>query len=479
MLTTDNHTTNLPLHARISNRARTLMMLVICSAFFMELLDATALNTSLPQIAHSFMLNPVRLKVIIIAYLLSIGLLLPASAYCAERFGMQRMFMLACGVFMLGSLGWGLSANLPMLVLSRIVQGVGGAFLTPVARMLILQIYSKHQYIKAQTIASSVASLGLMLGPLVGGVLTSMISWHAIFFVNLPVGLIAAVITYYYVPNVKSSRERSFDLKGFVFLSSGVAGILFFVDTCMDTQVYFLLKIVMLLVGGMGFYAYRLHNSRTPQPLFDVNVWQQSRAMRCMLLSFVMRIAMLSAPFLIPILLQTGYHMSAWHSGLVLIIPALGFGLAKPLLQRLLPHYTEKQVISGALLVNASSIALLTLQVYKLSFVILLPNLLVFGLTQSLVVGLCNSTIYRSAPDNLTSQITTINSSVIQLGACFAVTIASLILMLSGHYVPGAAHLIAPHSFRWVFLCEAMLPLAGFIALQRQWVCMYQQVAAA
>lgn len=463
---------HIPLYQRLSERRRNCLAFILCSAFFLELLSATALNTSLPQIAHSFHVSPITLRTILVCYLLSIGLLLPAAAYLADRFGMRRMFCFANILFLLGAVACGLSQNVSQMIVARVMQGIGGAFLCPVARMYMLHLYPKHELIRGQTISTSVASLGLLLGPLVGGFLTTFFSWHAIFFVNIPIVLLVLAVSYRYLPEVKShSKASRFDLWGYLCLAIAIAGALFFIDTLLDASIAVAVKVFMFVLAAIAGIGYVLLSQRNKEPLFDAALWRQSQAMRWVMLSFLLRVAMVSVPFLLPIMLQSSYHMNAWHAGLSLMFPALGFGVARPCLQKLLHYFSRKQVVLSAMIAAAGCLALLTLQTVQLQWLSLALLLIVFGIAQSILVGLMNASVYQSVPVALNTQITVVNSAIIQLGACFAVTFASLLLILTCHHMPQAGHPILPSDFYWVFICEAALMLLGMLVLVFDGVC--------
>lgn len=448
------------------HRQRLIITWVICLAFFMELLDATALNTSLPQIAHSLMVNPIHLKIALVSYLLSVGLLLPASAYCADRFGTCRLFIFANTVFMLGSIGCGLSNHITTLVIFRVIQGIGGAFLSPVARLIMVTIYPKSDILKGQTMASSIASLGLILGPLVGGALTTFISWHAIFFINVPVAVIAIIMAIKLLPNHKKSNYKAFDTLGYLYLAIGITSLLFFLDMSYSPALSIINKMLLLGSGLIGFIAYIRHSHLHCQPLFNKKIWRMPTLCRLMTTSFLMRLSMNSIPFLVPLLLQSVYHFSAWTSALSLSGAAIGFGAAKPLLRYLSKHIAIKPLLYLSITTNALITSAITFSTHRLELAPLIILIFLFGLTQSLIVSSLNTKIYQSVTPDTTSEITTLNSSIVQISACFAVAIAAMILMLSGH-----AHAIdSPHLsqkvFHWVFVIEASIALLAMISLK-------------
>ena len=203
-----------------------LLPLIIATGLFMENLDSTVLSTALPTIAHDFGASPIHLKLALTSYLLSLAIFIPASGWMADRFGARTVFRAAIVVFAAGSIACGLSDGLAELVLARVVQGMGGAMMTPVGRLIILKTTPKRDLVDAMAWLTIPALLGPLMGPPVGGFITTFFSWRWIFWINIPIAVVGIILTSRFVPNVREEERRPFDLVGFVLVGPGLAMLL-------------------------------------------------------------------------------------------------------------------------------------------------------------------------------------------------------------------------------------------------------------
>jgi MFS family permease len=440
---------------------RNILTLTISLAFFAEMIDATALNTSLPQMAHTFMVNPILLKVVLISYLLSVGIFLPLSSFLADRYGARRLFIIANIIFCAGSIGSGLSHSLATLTLFRILQGLGGGFLTPVSRMIMVKIYLKKDLVKAQTSAASLASLGLLLGPLLGGTITTYLGWRFIFFINVPVNLFAIVISLKLMPKLKGHSTTPFDLPGYLAIALSIASLLFLFDTISNQMIGPAYKAILAIIPVLGLSFYYKRSRAIIAPLFKPALWQQKQIIHMLSASFILRLAFYAIPFLIPLILQASYGFNAFHAGLLLMFSAAGFGLAKLILFRLSNQFSSLQILNASGMVCILSVLLLSTISWFLNGALICSSLLVFGLCQSIMVSTINVYIYQRAPKQLSNQVITLNSFSIQLSASFAIAIAASFLMaiLGSHALEQLN--IPLHAFHFVFLFETLFLALG------------------
>src|SRR6202007_1798601 len=204
-----------------------LIPLIVATALFMENMDSTVIATSLPAIAADIGTNPLTLKLAITSYLLSLAVFIPASGWTADRFGARMVFALAGGVFMVGSIGCALSTSVNNFVFARILQGMGGAMMTPVGRLVLLRTIDKSALVNAMAWVTVPALIGPVIGPPLGGFITTYFSWHWIFLINIPIGLLGIVMAMKYIDPIKSVDPERFDLYGLVLAGIGLAGIAF------------------------------------------------------------------------------------------------------------------------------------------------------------------------------------------------------------------------------------------------------------
>src|SRR3981189_1923907 len=212
---------------RISMNKERLIPLIVATALFMENMDSTVIATSLPAIAADIGTSPLTLKLAITSYLLSLAGFIPASGWTAPRFGPRMVFSIAIAVSMVGSTGCALSQSVTHFVIARILQGMGGAMMTPVGRLVLLRTIDKSKLVNAMTWVTTPALIGPVIGPPLGGFITTYFSWHWIFLINIPIGLLGIFLALKYIDPIKSEDPERFDLYGLVLAGIGLGGIAF------------------------------------------------------------------------------------------------------------------------------------------------------------------------------------------------------------------------------------------------------------
>src|SRR5476651_1706912 len=275
--------------------------LIIAVALFMENMDSTVIATALPAIATDIGSNPLALKLAITSYLLSLAIFIPASGWTADRFGARTVFRAAIAVFVLGSIGCALSNSLTDFVIARIVQGMGGAMMTPVGRMVLVRSISKRDLVAAMAWVTTPALIGPVLGPPVGGFITTYASWHWIFIINVPIGLV-----------------------GIVLAGLGIAGVAFGLSV-LGLNFLPWTVVAALVVGGVFFIAaYLVHARHTANPALDLTLFRLPTFFASVTGGFIFRLGLGALPFLLPLMLQVGFGMTPFESGMVTFSTALG-----------------------------------------------------------------------------------------------------------------------------------------------------------
>lgn len=433
-------------------------------AFFIEWLDASALNTALPQIAFGFHVNPVLLKEALTAYLLSVGIFIPVSGTLCDRIGIKPTFIIAVLVFMLGSIGCSFAWNITSLVLFRIVQGIGGALLTPVGRMIMLKTYGAKQVSLAMVRIAMVSLAGMIIGPVFGGALATWLTWRWVFWINIPICLATLAFVIHRMPRFEKplSIER-FDWQGFILIAAGLALALYAVDILVDAHISTLWKGGLLCISAFSFVAYHRHAKHAPHPLFAPALFAIKRFSLISISSFLVRLAISTPVFLVPLLLQAGYHQSAFTSGLIILPYALALGICKKLVKPMQQYLGPNKAITLSLLYN--SMVLIGFGTSIGNHMTLIPLLLfsaLAGVGFSVQATLLNTEIYQAVPESLHSQAVPCNSAVIQLSASFGVAIAAL-LLVSQMGGGDLYHTIPVHAFKVTFWIEAAFPLLALI----------------
>ena len=237
--------------------------LIIAVALFMENMDSTVIATSLPAIAADIGTNPLALKLAVTSYLLSLAIFIPASGWTADRFGARTVFRAAIGVFVIGSIGCALSSSLTDFVIARIVQGMGGAMMTPVGRMVVVRTISKRELVGAMAWVTTPALIGPVLGPPVGGFITTYATWHWIFLINVPIGLLGIVLATRYIPDVRAEEHERFDVVGMILAGLGIGGMAFGLSILGLNFLPWYVVVALVIGGACFFAAYLAHARRT------------------------------------------------------------------------------------------------------------------------------------------------------------------------------------------------------------------------
>jgi EmrB/QacA subfamily drug resistance transporter len=310
---------------------------LVAIAFFMQTLDGSILNTALPRMAVDLGESPLRMQAVVVAYLLTVALVIPASGWLADRFGTRRIFLAAIGLFSLGSLLCALSPNLGLLVLSRIVQGVGGALLLPVGRLAILRAFPKSELLSALAFVAVPGLLGPLVGPTLGGWIVEIATWHWVFLINLPVGLAGAALSMKYMPDLRNPVD-GFDSRGFGLFSAGLVLVTLALQGLGERAISAAVSLLMLVAGLAAMVAYWLHAVRSERPLFSPALFRIPTFAIGVAGNLFARIGSGAMPFLLPLFLQLALGHSPAGAGMSLIPTALGAMLCKsfaaPLIRR-------------------------------------------------------------------------------------------------------------------------------------------------
>ncbi|MCA4124682.1 MFS transporter, partial [Klebsiella pneumoniae] len=304
--------------------------LLVAGAFFMEFLDGTVIATALPDMARDFGVTAVELNIGISAYLITLAVLIPASGWIADRFGARAIFTLALAIFTLASVFCGLSTEVHIFVAMRILQGVGGALMVPVGRLAVLRTTPKHQLIKAIATLTWPALVAPIIGPPLGGFITRYASWHWIFFINVPLGLAAIILSLRIIPDIRETERRSFDLSGFITTSVAMVSLVTAMERLGDRQPQIWPTLALAALGfGCLLYSIR-HFRRAVAPMVRLDALQVPTFRVTMYGGSLFRASISAVPFLLPLLFQVGFGMDPFHSGLLVLAVFVGNLTIKP-----------------------------------------------------------------------------------------------------------------------------------------------------
>ena len=445
-------------------RAFSAPALLVAGAFFMEFLDGTVIATALPDMARDFGVTAVELNIGISAYLITLAVLIPASGWIADRFGARAIFTLALAIFTLASVFCGLSTEVHIFVAMRILQGVGGALMVPVGRLAVLRTTPKHQLIKAIATLTWPALVAPIIGPPLGGFITRYASWHWIFFINVPLGLAAIILSLRIIPDIRETERRSFDLSGFITTSVAMVSLVTAMERLGDRQPQIWPTLALAALGfGCLLYSIR-HFRRAAAPMVRLDALQVPTFRVTMYGGSLFRASISAVPFLLPLLFQVGFGMDPFHSGLLVLAVFVGNLTIKPATTPLIRWlgFRRLLLINGALNVcSLLACALLTPQtpVWAIMLILYLG-----GVFRSIQFTGVSTLAFADVPAAQMSDANTLFSTASQLAVGLGITLGAIGIRL-GEQVGDWLHLteLPGISFRLSFVFIAFICLVGMI----------------
>lgn len=415
-----------PLPQADNSSVKRLLPWLVAVAFFMESLDITILNTAVPAISQALGVPPLSMKAVLASYTLSLAVFIPISGWMADRFGTRRVFTFAIGMFTLGSLLCGMTSDLHVLVLCRIIQGMGGSMMVPVARLTLVRSFPKSELVRAMSFVSIPTLVAPMLGPLLGGLIVHYLHWRVIFFVNIPVGLAGMLFVWHRLPNYAAPRPDPLDIVGLVLFGAGISLLsyvleIFGEDSLSGGEMLGLLALAVALLAGYG-----VHAQGRRFPLLDLSLFRIRTFATAVSGSFITRIGMGGVPFLLPLLYQVGLGLTPVQSGLLIMPQALAALSTKFMLPRILARLGYRPV----LIVNTVGVGV-AIMLFGLigpatpAWQIVLQAL-AYGALMSLQFTAMNTLVYADVAPDKASRASSIASTAQQLSVSFGVAVAGL-----------------------------------------------------
>ncbi|MFS2099207.1 multidrug transporter subunit MdtD [Variovorax sp. Varisp85] len=401
------------------------LLWLVAVGFFMQTLDATIINTALPAMAASLGESPLRMQSVVVAYALTMAMLIPASGWIADRFGTRRVFFSAIVLFAAGSVLCALSRGLGQLVAARVVQGLGGALLLPVGRLALLRTVPRGGFLQAMSFVAIPGLIGPLLGPTLGGWLVQYASWHWIFLINVPVGLLGCIATLKYMPDLRGAVQKRFDSVGYAMLAFGMVAISLSLDGAGLHQGGVM---VVLIFGFASIAGYWLRAARTPEPLFAPSLFHVPTLSIGLIGNLFSRLGSSCMPFLVPLLLQVSMGYSPVRAGLMMLPIALaGMAMkrfATPLITR---HGYRKVLVTNTILVGCTMASFgLTAPGQPMALHVL--QLLAFGAVNSLQFTAMNTITLKDLDGSMASSGNSLLSMVQMLAMSLGVAAAGAVL---------------------------------------------------
>ncbi|WP_018507462.1 MFS transporter [Thiobacillus thioparus] len=406
---------------------KTYLPWVVAVALFMEQLDTTIVNTAVPAMALSLQVTPLSLKAVVASYILSLAVCIPVSGWMADRYGTRRVFSIAISLFTFSSILCGLALNAPMLVAARILQGVGAAMMMPVGRLTIIHTFPKSELLRAMNFVIIPALIGPLLGPTVGGLIVHWVSWRYIFFVNVPMGLLALWLAHRHMPDYRGDAARPLDVVGLVLFGSATALLSWLLEIFGEHRIDATSAAVLLLLCMSLLAAYFWHARETPYPLLRMTLFRVRTFRISVVGGFVTRLGVGGMPFLLPLLYQLGLGLPAWQSGLLMMPAAAAAMGMKIIAPRVLARFGYQRVLTVNTVMIGVVISLFSLvnPTTPIALIVLLG--LSMGFFNSLQFTSMNSMAYADIDPPDSSMASTIASSLQQMSMSFGLAWGSLI----------------------------------------------------
>ena len=436
-----------------------IVSLIVACAMFMQNLDSTIIATALPVIARALGESPLQLNVAITCYVLSLAVFIPISGWTADRFGARRVFTGAIVVFTIGSIACGLANSLAMLVVARIVQGIGGAMMVPVGRLVLLRTVPRSDLVRAMSFVSVPALIGPILGPPLGGLIVTYASWRWIFFINIPIGIAGVALINLFVKNIDDGAVRPFDLGGFGLTGIGLATLAFGFETLGRGAVPVPVSLALFAVGGVCVVLYMRHAARVDHPIIDFALMRIPTYAAATAGGFVFRIGTGALPFLLPLMLQVGFGLSPLASGLLTFAQAAGAMTMKTSVTAVLRAFGFRNVLVGNAALTAGFIFAYAFFRPSTPHAVMIALLLAGGFFRSLQMTSINTLSYADVPAAMLSRATSLTSMCQQLSQTVGVGTGAMVLYVLLAMKGGEA--LTPADFSVALLSVAAISLSA------------------
>jgi EmrB/QacA subfamily drug resistance transporter len=410
---------------RNSMNKERLIPLIVATALFMENMDSTVIATSLPAIAADIGTSPLTLKLAITSYLLALAVFIPASGWTADRFGPRLVFSIAIGVFMAGSIGCALSSSVTDFVIARILQGIGGAMMTPVGRLVLLRTIDKSALVNAMAWVTVPALVGPVIGPPLGGFITTYLTWHWIFLINIPIGLVGIFMALRYIDPIRTEAPERFDLYGLILAGIGLGGIAFGLSVAGLNILPWPVVVALIVIGTISMTLYVIYARRTASPVLDFALLRLPTMRASVLGGFLFRVGIGALPFLLPLLMQVGFGLSPLRSGLVTFASAVGALGMKTLAARIIRTFGFRNIMTINAVVSSIFLAACALFTITTPLLLIMILLIVGGFFRSLQFTAINTLAYAEVEPEQMSRATTLVSVNQQLALSAGVAVGA------------------------------------------------------
>jgi EmrB/QacA subfamily drug resistance transporter len=439
--------------------------LIVGCALFMQTLDSTVIAVALPAIAKSMHQDPIRLNLAITSYLLSLAVFIPISGWVADRFGARGVFRAAIIIFTVGSILCALASTLSQLVGARVVQGLGGAMMVPVGRLLVLKTVSKADLVDAMSYLTIPAVFGPVVGPPVGGFIVTYASWRWIFLMNVPIGILGVALVTIYITDIREELVFPLDVQGFLLTSLGLAGLMFGIETIGRGMLPASIVMSTVAAGGICAGLYIVHSRRISNPIVDLGLMRIRTFAAAQVSGSLGRMGIGALPFLLAMLLQLVFGLTPFGSGMITFASAAGALMMKATAAPIIRRWGFRRVLVGNGVVSSFMLMLYALFRPSTPYLVIILTLLIGGFFRSLQFTSLGTLTYADVPPSMMSSASTLASMVQQLSLSLGVSIAAMLLHLSLHL--RGAHVLTTRDFVAAFIVTGVLSLISALLFLR------------
>ncbi|NGM86715.1 DHA2 family efflux MFS transporter permease subunit [Parapusillimonas sp. SGNA-6] len=456
-----------PLRTPSAAESRSIRMIpfIVGCALFMQMLDATVVATALPVMAVSLDASVVRMNIAITSYLLAVAVFVPISGWAADRYGSRKVFISAIVLFMLSSLGCAASANIGQLVASRVAQGMAGAMMVPVGRIILLRTVPKTELLKAMSFLSLPALLGPVIGPPLGGFLVTYASWHWIFLINIPVGILGLLLILRYIPADLPVAPRRLDWIGFFLSGLSLATLVSGFEALGHRAMPMAQLLALIVTGLVSGILYVVHARRTPQPILDLSLLRTPTFAIATLGGNLCRFAIGASPFLLAILLQVGFGLSPFAAGMITFTSAVGAMIMKLVATPIIQRFGFKRVLVANAVLAGAFVALCGLFRADTPIWVMAVVLVAGGFFRSLQFTAVNTLTYADLGSEAMSRASSFAATAQQLGITLGVATAAVTLNLSMAWRGGAE--LAVVDVVWGFIVVGLITAGSLLSFLR------------
>jgi EmrB/QacA subfamily drug resistance transporter len=441
-------------------RSLRFLLWLVATGFFMQTLDSTIVNTALPAMAVSLGEKPLRMQSVVIAYALTMAMLIPASGWIADRHGLRRAFMAAIVLFAIGSGLCAASRTLVQLTAARVIQGAGGAMLLPVGRLAILRAFPRERLLEALSVVAIPGLVGPLIGPTLGGWLVEIASWHWIFLINIPIGVLGCLATAFYMPEDRVPQVPRFDLGGYLLIAIGLVATSFALDGLSEFSFHHATVLILLVFGLVCLVAYWLRAAQQPDPLFPPKIFETHTFSIGLLGNLFARLGSASMPFLVPLLLQVSLRYTPFHSGMMMLSTSAAAILAKQIVTPLITRVGYRRMLVVNTVLVGLAMASFALISEKEPLWLTILQLAFFGSVNSLQYTAMNTVTLKDLEGSEASSGNSLLSMVQMLSMSLGVAAAGgLLATFLDTYGNGTGREL--YAFHYTFICVGLLTAAS------------------